>query len=83
MRGRGKGYRQQLRNFNHKGKQKIECYPKYILIFTEYQVQVWWNIIPILVKYQLYGRNVTEIILKSSYHTPKTLQGIHVYYTKI
>ena len=37
--GRIKGYIQQLRNFNHRGKDKIGCYPKYFLIFTSYQVQ--------------------------------------------
>ena len=31
---RGKGYRHQLRTFKHKGKHKIVCYPKSILIFT-------------------------------------------------
>ena len=65
---RGKGYRQQLRHFNHKGKYNIGCYPKYIIIFTAYQVQVWWSMILSPVKYQLYGSNVTEIILKISCH---------------
>ena len=43
--GRRKGGRQQLINFNHKGKHKTGCYPKYLLLFTEYKVQVWWTMI--------------------------------------
>ena len=51
-RGRGKNYRQQLRNFNHKGNQKIGCYPKSLLIFTPYQGQGWRTMILSKVKYQ-------------------------------
>ena len=69
MRGRGKGNRHQIRNFNHQGKHKIGCYPKYITRSNAYQVQVWWNIILSPVKYQLDGINVTENILKISCHT--------------
>ena len=64
--GRGKGERKQLRKFKHKGKHKIVCCPKYILIFTAYQVQGWWTIILSPVKSQPDGRNVTEIIPKRS-----------------
>ena len=66
---RGKRDRQQLRNFKHKGKHKIGCYPKSLLILTAYQVQGRRTIIIIPVKYQAYGRNVTYILLKSSWHT--------------
>ena len=69
MRGRGKGNRHQIRNFNHQGKHKIGCYPKYITRSNAYQVQVWWNIILNPVKYQLDVRNVTEILLNISCHT--------------
>ena len=68
-RGRGKGGRQQLRNSSHKGKHKIELYPKYILIFTAYQVQWLWNIIISTVKDRLDCRHVRENLLKSSQHT--------------
>ena len=67
--GKGKGDIQQLRNLNHKGKHKIECYHKSILIFNTCQVQGWWTIILSTVKYQTYGINIREIILKSSWHT--------------
>ena len=63
-RGSGKWGRNQLRNSIQKGKHKIGCYPKYILIFTAYQVQAWWNMILSPVKSQQDGSNVTEILLK-------------------
>ena len=44
-RGRGKGDRNQLRYSNHKGKHEIGFYPKYILVFTAYELQGWWTII--------------------------------------
>ena len=50
--GRLKGDIQQLINFNHKGKHKIGCLPKSLMIFTAYQVQEWCTMILILVKYQ-------------------------------
>ena len=53
-----KGDIQQLRHFKHKGKHKIGCYPKYLLILTTYRVQGWWNVIIITVKYQPDVRNV-------------------------
>ena len=34
-------------------------------------------------KSQPYDINVTEILLKSSWHTPKTSQAIHIYSTKV
>ena len=51
------------------GKNKIWCYPKYILIFTAYQVQERWNMILNPVKHQLDGIHVREIVLKSSWYT--------------
>ena len=63
------GTAQQLRNFYHKVKHKIGCYPKYLLILTAYQVQGWWNMILSSVKYQPDGNNVTKIILKISFKT--------------
>ena len=48
-RGIGKGDRQQLINSKQKGKHITGCYPKYLLIFTAYQVQRWWTMIKILV----------------------------------
>ena len=65
-RGRGKGDRQKLRNSKHKGKHKIGCYPKYLLIFTAYQVQGWWKIILSSVKYRPDCSNVRENLPKSS-----------------
>ena len=67
--GRGEGDRKQPRNFKHKGKHKIGCYSKYLLIFTAYQVQGWWTMIIIPVESQPDGSNGTEILLKSSWHT--------------
>ena len=66
--GRLKGYRKQLRKFNHKGNHTIGCYPKYLLVFTEYQVQGWWTMIISTVKSLPYGRNFIEILLTSSWH---------------
>ena len=54
--GRGKRARQKYWNFRHKGKYKIGCYSKSLQIFSAYQVQMWWNMILIPVKYQPYGR---------------------------
>ena len=68
-RGRGKRYRQKLINSKHKGKHKIVCYPKYLLILNEYQVTGWWTIILGPVKAQPHVINVTEILLKISWHT--------------
>ena len=68
-RGGVKGYRQQLRNFKHKGKYKIRCYPKSLLIFTAYQVHVWCTIIISPVKSQQDGSNVTEILLDGTWNT--------------
>ena len=68
-RGIGKGYRKKLRNSRHKGRHKIGCYLKSLLIFTTYQVQGWWNMIISPVKYQPHGINIKEILLKSSWHT--------------
>ena len=68
-RGRGNGDRQQLINSNHKGKHKIVCYPIYLLIFTACQVQGWWTMIIIPVKYQPYCSNVAEILLNISLKT--------------
>ena len=45
---------------------KIGLLPKYILIFTAYEVQGWWNMIIIPVKAKPYGSNVRRIILKGS-----------------
>ena len=44
-RRRVKWYKQKLRNLKHKVKHTIGCYPKYLLIFTSYQVQGWWTMI--------------------------------------
>ena len=60
---------QKLRNFKHKAKHKIGCYPKSLLIFTSYQVQWWWNIIIIPVKYQPDCSNVRSVLPKISWHT--------------
>ena len=68
-RSREKGYRNQLRNFKHKGKHKIGWYPKSLLIFTSYQVQGWWTMIMSPVKAKPDGSNVTEILLNSSWKT--------------
>ena len=68
-RGKVKRERQKLRDFRHKGKHKIVCYPKYLLLFAAYQVQGWWTMIISPLKDQLYGINFTEIILNSSWHT--------------
>ena len=68
-RGRVQGDIQQLRNFKHKGKNKIGCYARSVLIFTDYQAQEWWTMIISPLKTQPYGSNVTEILLKSSWHT--------------
>ena len=67
--GRGKGSRQQLRHFKHKGKHKIGFYPKSILIFTGYQVKGWLAMIQSTVKAQHDGIYVIEIILNGSWHT--------------
>ena len=64
--GQFKGDRKQLRNFKHKGEHKIGCFPKSFLVLTVYQVQGWCTMILRLVKSQLYGSNVIEIILKIS-----------------
>ena len=65
-RGRGKGDRKQLRNSNHKVKHIIGFYPKYLLIFTAYQLQGWWTIIISPVKYQPGCSNVWENLPKIS-----------------
>ena len=57
-RGRGKWYRQQIMNFKQKVNNKIRLYPKYLIIFTAYQLQGWCNTILIPVKDQPDGRNV-------------------------
>ena len=67
-RGRGKRDRKQHRNLKHKGKHKICCYPKSIMMFTDYQVQGWWTRILSTIKYQPYGINAKEILLKRSWH---------------
>ena len=67
--GRGKGYRYKLRNFKHKAKHNIGCHPKYILIFTAYQVKWWCTMIISPLKAQPDFINVTEILLKSSWRT--------------
>ena len=67
--GKGKGDVQQLRNLNHKGKHKIGCYPKSILIFNTCQVQGWWTMILSTVKSQTDGRNVREILFNRSWQT--------------
>ena len=80
-RGRGKGDRQQLRNFNHKGKNKIGFYPKSLLIFTAYKVQGWWTTIISPIKDQPDGINVREILLNISWN--KHLKNIsHKYLLK-
>ena len=61
--------RHQLRNCKHKGKHKIGCHTKSLVLFTAYQLQGWWTMILSTVKYQTYGINIREIILKSSWHT--------------
>ena len=61
--------RQEPTNFKDKIKHRIGCYPKYLLIFTSYQVQGWRKMIIIPVIYQPDGSNVTEILLKRSWHT--------------
>ena len=68
-RGILKGYRQQLRHFKHRVKHEIGWYPKYLLIFTAYQVQGWCTMIIITLKSQTNVSNVWEIILKRSWHT--------------
>ena len=68
-RGIGKWEIKQLRNFKYKGKHKVGCYPKYLLIFNAYQVQVWWTMILSPVKAQPDGSNVTEILIKISWDT--------------
>ena len=68
-RGRENGDRHKLRNFKHKLQHKIGCCPKFLLIFTSYQVQGWRNMIISTVKYQPDGINVIEILLKSSWYT--------------
>ena len=75
--GREKWDWQQLRNFKHKGKRKIGCYPKYILIFYACQVHVWCSMILILVNTQPDGRNIKEIILNRSWH--KHLKSFKTY----
>ena len=74
-RGIGKGYRQQLRNFKHKGNHKIGCFPKHIVVFTVYQIQGWRTMILKPVKYQPDGSNVREIIIKRLWY-------IHLKYSK-
>ena len=74
--GRRKEDIYKLINFNHKGKHKVGYYPKSLLVFTTYQVQGWWTMILIPVKYQPDDNNVREIILKSSSHT-------HLKYSKL
>ena len=54
---------QQLRNFNHKGNNKFGCFPKYILLFTAYQLQGWCTVIISPVKSQPDGINVREVII--------------------
>ena len=68
-RGRRKGDRQQLRNIKNKGKHKIGCYPKSLIIVTSYQVQGWCTMILSPVKDQPDRSNVTETILRISWHT--------------
>ena len=72
-RRRGRGYIQQLRNIKHKGKTKIRCYSKYLLIFTAYQVQGWWTMSLSPIKAQPDGRNFREILLKRSWSTTLVL----------
>ena len=57
-RGRGKGGRQKIRNFNHKGKRTIGRQPKSLLIFTDYQVQRCWTMILSPVKSQTDDINI-------------------------
>ena len=58
---RVKGYRHQLRSFKHKGTHKIGYYPKYLLMFTSYQVNGWRTMIINPVKYQQDGSNDRKI----------------------
>ena len=50
--------------FQAQGNNKIGYYQKYLLIFTAYQVQVWWNMIISTVNAQPYGINVRTILLE-------------------
>ena len=78
---KGNGDRQQLRNCKHKGKHKVSCYQKSLLILTAYQVQGWWTMILSPVKYQTNVINVREIILKSSWHTHLNIPShTHLFY---
>ena len=67
--GRQKGDRRKLRNFKCKGKQKIRCYPKYLLIITAYHVQGWWTMILSPVKFHPDGSNVRTFLIKILCHT--------------
>ena len=62
-RGRKKGDIHQLINLKLKGKHIIVCYPKYLLIFTAYQVQRWLTMILSTIKLQLDVINVRENII--------------------
>ena len=67
--GRVKGCRQKLRYSNHKGKYKIWCYLKSLLIFTAYQIQWWCNMILIPVKISTRWYQFREILINISWHT--------------
>ena len=62
-RGRKKGDIHQLINLKLKGKHIIVCYPKYLLIFTAYQVQRWLTMILSTIKLQLDVINVRENLI--------------------
>ena len=66
---RGKGDIQKSRNFRHKVNYRIGYFPTSLLIFTAYQLKWWWSMILCPVKPPSDGRNITEILPKSSCHT--------------
>ena len=48
--GRVQGNNQEFISFKHKANQNIGWYTKYLMIFTTYKVQGWWEMILITVK---------------------------------
>ena len=67
--GEENGTNRILKKFNHKGNHKVGCYSKSLLIFTTYQVQGWWNMVIIPVRFQPDGSNIRKVLINISWHT--------------
>ena len=72
--------RQQLRYYKHKGKHRIGCYLKSLLVSTFCKLKEWCTIYSnISTRWYKCNRNYTHELVT---HTPKIFQIIHIYFTK-